>query len=133
MAEFSYDLSTNTGKVRMLIPDSRAADRLFTDDEIETILALEGSDVRRAAALALETVASDQARMLKWTKVQGVEVDGTKSAAELRARAKQLRELAAEGDPSSSSDDVGFAIAQRPTTEHGYDTLIYREALKDTV
>jgi hypothetical protein len=127
---FTYSLSTDRGKVRLLIPDNRAAAYVFEDDEIDSLLVLEGSNLRRAAALALETIASDQARVLKVMQVQEIRTDGAKVADALMKRAAHLRELAAEGDPSSTSLDTGFAIAQRPNTEQGYDDLIYREELK---
>lgn len=127
---FTYALATDRGKVRLLIPDNRAAAYVFEDDEIDSLLVLEGSDVRRAAALALETIASDQARVLKVMQIQEIRTDGAKVADALMKRAAHLRELAAEGDPSSTSTDTGFAIAQRPNTERGYDDLIYREELK---
>jgi hypothetical protein len=88
---FTYDVSTNRGKVRMLTPDSSATSYVFEDDEIDAFLALEGNDVRRGAALALETLASNEALVLKVIKVLDLQTDGAKTADALLKRAALLR------------------------------------------
>lgn len=54
--KITIDVSTDLGKVRTLIRDNRPDDPIFTDEEIETFLGLEGS-VRSAAAAAAEALA----------------------------------------------------------------------------
>jgi hypothetical protein len=114
----TYDLSTDTGKVRLLIPDTSIAGGesgvLFTDQEIAGFLLLEGDSVRRATALALETLASNQALVLKVIKIQDLQTDGSKVAESLMSRAQKLREQAnvdEEGDDAGSRSPNGRWIS----------------------
>jgi hypothetical protein len=119
---FTYDLATDTGKVRLLVPDNRAASYILEDDEIGAFLTLEGANVRRAAALALETIASDHAMTLKAIRVLDLQTDGPKVADSLIKRAAKLREQA---DRVEQAEDGGaFDIA-----EMGVDEFAQRERL----
>lgn len=113
---FTYLLSTDVGKIRLLIPDTNPAAHVFEDEELEGCLALEGGRVKRAAALALETMASNEAYTQKAIKLLDLSTDGPKVAAELRARAKTLREQdAADGlAEDASAGHAGFEIAEWP-------------------
>jgi hypothetical protein len=115
---FTYDLTTDVGKVRLLIPDRAEATAVFDDAEIEGFLAIE-SGVRRAAALALETIASDTAATLRVTKTLGLEVDGTRASAELLKRAASLRAQANDADAADGGlfDIAEFAIPPFGTRE----------------
>lgn len=91
---FEYDITTTTGKVRLLIGDTLDSGHLFEDEEIAVFLALGGDDVRLAAAQALETMAANQVMVLKVMTMNGTSTNGAAVAAELRNQAKQLREQA---------------------------------------
>lgn len=91
---FTYDPTTNIGKVRLFIPDRVEQGALFTDAEIETFLDLEGDNVWRAAALALETVAGDEALTQKVQKIGDIQTDGAKLQDSILKRAAGLRKLA---------------------------------------
>lgn len=105
----AYDITTDAGRIRLLISDVDQGDPLFADDEIAAFLDMEGS-VKLAAALALETMASNEAMVSKVIRTQDVQTDGTKVSAELRARAKDLREQAAvEGDDAYAFESVEIA------------------------
>lgn len=93
----SYDLSTDVGRVRLLIPDRDTANAVFQDDEIAAFLALEGN-VRRAAALALETIASDEALTQKVIRLLDLSTDGASLARALLQRAAALRQQADDAD-----------------------------------
>lgn len=95
---FTYDLSNSIGKVRLLIPDSQETTAVFSDEEITAFLALESSSVRRATALALETIASNEALTLKVVRLLDVQTDGAKLADSLLKRAATLRQQALEDD-----------------------------------
>lgn len=99
---FTYDVSTDRGKVRMLTPDSSATSYVFEDEEIDAFLVLEG-DVRRAAALALETIASNEALTLKVIKVLDLQTDGAKTSDALLKRAALLRGQAEAADAASGA------------------------------
>lgn len=92
-------------QVRLLVNDRPAIgddpNRVFTDDEIDAFLTLEGDVVKRAAAQALDTIADDEALTSKVIRTQDLATDGAKVADSLRKRAAALREQA-------DVDDEGF-------------------------
>lgn len=89
---YSYDLSTDIGKIRLAIPDNIQADAVFTDEELQVFLDVEGS-WRSAAALALETMASNELLVMKMVEVKDVKVSGSdRAVALLLKRASLLRE-----------------------------------------
>jgi hypothetical protein len=90
-----YDPSTPRGQVRLLISDT-TDDPVFSNTEVDTFLALEGDVVQLAAALALLTIAGDEALTSKVIRTQDLSTDGAKLAAELRAQAKEFRDQAAD-------------------------------------
>ena len=95
------DYTTPTGQVRLLINDTTEADAVFSESEIAAFLVLEGDNVKRAAAQALDTIADDEALTSKVITSQDLSTDGASVAGGLRERAKQLR-IQADGDPSGS-------------------------------
>ncbi|WP_326646680.1 hypothetical protein OG884_18810 [Streptosporangium sp. NBC_01755] len=114
----AIDYSTDVGQVRLLIADTDPASQLLNDPQIEAFLAMEGS-VKRAAAQALDVIASSEALVSKVISMNGLSIDGTKVAGELRSRASELRRQLDDGD---GDDSVGFAIVDfdRHTGYLGY-------------
>lgn len=94
---FTYDVATDTGRVRMLIPDRDSATHVFEDEELAAFL-LFGGGVLRAAALALETAAADLALTLRVTSVLGLSVNGAAASDALLRRAEKLRTVADDTD-----------------------------------
>ena len=115
---FSFDISSDLGKVRLLIPDRDSGAPIFGDDEILALLSIEDG-VKRATALALETIASDNAMTLKVIRLLDLSTDGAKTSDAILKRAQLLRDQAGVSD---ESDDDGFDIA-----EMVYDDFSYRE------
>lgn len=107
--EFDDDDLVDIARTRLLISDTDTDSPVFSDEEIEAFLALEGQNVRRAAAQALDTIASNEAMVSKVIKTQDLSTNGPAVAAELRARAKALRDQAESGadDPTG---DTAFGI-----------------------
>lgn len=98
----NYD--TDLGRVRLLIADTDEPDNLLlTDVQINAYLSMEGS-VKRAAAQALDTIASSEAMVSKKIRTLDLQTDGPAVAAELRARAKELR------DQDDADNDDPWAI-----------------------
>lgn len=95
---YTYDLSTAIGQVRLLCRDNVEADAVFTDAEIQAYLTMEGSSVKKAAAQALDDIASSETQILEITSKMGVSSTPAAIAADLRARAKELRRQAEEED-----------------------------------
>ena len=106
----TIDPSTTIGRVRLLIPDRDRNNLLFSDDDIEAFLALEGDVIKRAVALALETIASDELVVSKVINTRDLQTDAAKTAAEFLKRARELRRQAAEDDEASAGgiDIVDF-------------------------
>jgi len=107
----TYDPTTDAGWVRLLISDTDVdpeANAIFQDAEIDTFLTREGGNAKLAAAQALDTIASNEALVSKKIRTQDLATDGPAVAAELRARAKELRREVEEGDDGSGIDIVDF-------------------------
>ena len=92
---FSYDLGTAVGQIRLLIGDTVEMEdgedvALFTDEELEWF-SDQTPSIRYAAALALDTLASNHARLAVRVARGDVSEDMTQVAAQLRAQAEQFR------------------------------------------
>jgi hypothetical protein len=106
---YSYDLTTSIGKIRLIIPDRVEAEAMFTDEELTAMYSMEGSSVKRGAALALETIAADEALVSKAIKILDLQTNGPAVAASLLNRAKTLREQATLDDPDEIAGSFDFA------------------------
>jgi hypothetical protein len=88
----------NRDRVRLLIPDNDEQHFIFSNVQIDEFLAMEENSVKLATAQCLDVIASSEALTLKVIKLLDLQTDGAKLSAELRARAKGLREQAEEED-----------------------------------
>jgi len=100
---FTYDVSTNVGKVRRKIADTNSASYSFEDAEVEAALAEHDDSLNRAAADLLRTMAVDMAKLEKRIKALDVEVDRKGMSKALLDAARALDE--------ADVDAGGFAIA----------------------
>ena len=127
---FTYNiaLGDDISKVRMLVPDRNAAAYFFEDAEITALLAMESGDVRCGAALALETMASDEAYVQKVIKLLELATNGAQTAKALMDRAARLREqtLAAA---LATEDEFGWA--EMVVDDFSYRERVEAEALRD--
>lgn len=106
--DFSYDVGTPAGQVRLLATDTSANNPIFGDREINAFLGLEGDNIKRAAALALETIAASEVLTLKVIKLLELQTDGAKTTEALLKRAGLLR---AQASTEDAADDGGFDVA----------------------
>lgn len=106
----AIDFTTDAGRVRLLLNDVDETAFVFTDDEIDAFLALEGDNVKRAAAQAIDTNADNEALASKVLKDHQLSTDGAKVADALRKRAAELRRQADQGD-ADSDDGAYFDIS----------------------
>ena len=111
---FTYNLTTDTGKMRLLIPDNQPDTHTFEDDELATLLSLEGSNLKRGCALALETIASNEVYVLKYITLLDLSTNGPAVSSELRKRAADLRSQAMFDE--SREDGGAFDIAEMVDT-----------------
>ncbi len=126
---FTYDTATSTGQVRLLIFDTNASSYVFEDAEIETFLTLEGSSVKKAAALALETMASNEAFVLKVIRLLDLSTDGARTADALMKRAGLLRQQAAAED--AAEDGGAFDIAEWVVDDFSLRQRIANQMLRE--
>ena len=120
----TYTLSTQAGQLRLIIPDRNLDDPIFQDEELATFLVLE-TGLKRAAALALETIASDEALTQKVIRVQALSTDGAAVARVLLARAEKLRTQAEQDE--AREDGGAFDIAEMPGTVFAERERIIKE------
>ena len=103
----------NRDKVRLLITDTDREHEIFTNVEIDTFLEIEGSVVKLAAALALETIANNETLTLKRITLLDLTTDGPAVAAELKKTAALWR---AQGDEEF---DIYTVVDDTTDTEEG--------------
>lgn len=126
---FTYNLTTDSGKVRLLIPDRVEAAAIFDDDEIAAFLLIEGG-VKGAVALAIEAIASDEALVQKVTETAGLKTDGAKTATALLARAKLLREQVTAEQVTADDGEGLFDIAEMVVDPFSARERLWHEALR---
>lgn len=80
--------------VRALIADPPGSGSLLTDETLGVYLDLNSSNIRLAAADALEAIAVSEVLVSKKIRTQDLTTDGPAVSAELRALAKRLRDAA---------------------------------------
>lgn len=126
---------TPLGQVRLLIPDAAqdaAGKYIFTDDQLTALLALHKGSIKRAAARALDIIATDTALLLKVVRTDDLQVDGVKVSAELRAHAKELR-AEADADDLEDSYDTGFQIVYPSRSLRAEATIWPMSAVSDSL
>lgn len=119
---FTYDVTTDIGKVRMLITDRDSVTAIFSDEEIAAFLSLYGS-VFRGAAGALETLAANEVLVQKRIQTLSLTTDGPTEATALRELARSLRERDAE-------DGAGFDIAEMVPNDFSARERVYKQWLR---
>lgn len=126
---YTYDVTTDVGKVRALTRDTRGPTTYFFEDaEIEFYLDLNDDSVRRAAAEMLDVWASDEAMVTKAVTLLDIATNGPAVAKSLREHANRLRDLA---DKAELEDDAGFDIAEMALGPFSLREQITNEGLKD--
>lgn len=130
---WSFDVSEAVGKVRLLIPDREQDEAFFEDEEIEALIEMEGgggstAGIKRAAALGLETMASDQVMVLKVMKLMDVSTDGKAVSEGLLMRADKLR-LQADIE-EQGEEGGGFDIAELVVDDFSYRARLWNEGLR---
>lgn len=102
-------------QVRLLLNDvGTGDDQVFTDDEINAFLSMEGGFVKLAAAQAIDTNADNEALASKVLRSQDVQTDGAKLADALHKRAQALRD---QHEAAVDTADEGFfEIVDGPPT-----------------
>lgn len=124
---FTYDPTTDAGRVRLLCYDTDASNEIFSDAEIDAFIELEPDSVKRAAALAVETIARQEVMVLKVAKFMDIWTDGARVADTLMRTAAQLRSQA-DDDDARAGDLVDFA--EFASIPFGAQQRYYNEGLR---
>ena len=84
-AAFTYDLTTNRGKVRLKLADTKQESAWFTDAELDALLT-EGGSVNAAVALGARVLLADRARRTRAfsSTAAGINYNDTAQVAALR-------------------------------------------------
>ncbi|MFA5387646.1 MAG: hypothetical protein WC322_04670 [Candidatus Paceibacterota bacterium] len=99
---------TDTESLRLLIPDSDTTSPIFSDGDLTLFMTLSDQKLFLAAAMALETIATDEALVYKITTTDDMNVNGVTGAVQvLLARAKTLR---ADQDRLDNNAQPGFFL-----------------------
>ena len=110
---FTYDPTTDRGRVRLLVADTetaRAEDQIFSDAEIDAFLSLESNEVYAAAAAACSAVAASASRSAVAWRVMDSSLD-------MKAVPKAYRELAEDyrarsvAAPAEEIDSMDYTIS----------------------
>lgn len=117
----AMDYTTPIGRVRLLIADvsEDTSKQLLTDSMVTGYLANEGAPttdpsswhIRRAAAAALDAIATSEALVSKVIRTQDLSTDGAKLAAELRAQAAAMR-ARADADEEAADDGSYMGVVE---------------------
>lgn len=97
------DYSSTLGKTRLLTADLDEASPLLTDEILNGYLELNGDNPYRAAADALDAMATSETLLAKKIRTQDLSTDGPAVAADLRKRAYWLRNKADADDREAGS------------------------------
>lgn len=108
----TYDLSTDVGKVRLLISDTDIGSAVFDDDELEAFLAMRGDNVKLAAASALRALGGNAVFVRGKLRMLDLSTD---APAESEALAKLADRYEAEADAAGVTAVVGGQEADTTT------------------
>lgn len=98
----NYD--TPESQIRLIIGDLDENNRLFGDAELTGFLGIARNSVKRAAAEALDTIASSEALLSKKITTQDRSADGPAVADALRKHADALRKRAREEEDEADEE-----------------------------
>lgn len=103
---FTADVTTDIGKVRLLLMDMDVSSPIFPDDlQIQALLDMELGDVKQGAALGMETIAGNRALVLQVIQLLDLKTDGASVAKAMLSVAQRLRDTA-------NSDWAGIDFAE---------------------
>lgn len=118
--------------VRLLVSDvggESGKDFLYTDEEIEAFLTINGGDVRRAAAEVLRAMAANEAMVQKVITFLQLKTDGRATAEALLKAAESLDARAAKAE-AEGEEKPEFEIAEINAGPFASQTLRYRYATR---
>lgn len=106
----AIDYSKPLGHVRLLIADLDESAFLLTDEVVDAYLGLHEENVYRAAADAMEAIATSETLLGKKIRTQDLSTDGPAVATDLRKRAAELRTRADADDAKAAETGDVFEV-----------------------
>jgi len=128
----TYDATVQSTRnyIRLLIADTDTSNEIFSDAEIDMVIAKYGDYPYKCAGLLIMAVASSKARIAvaMSTGMKDFVVDRKAAAKELREQAKLFFEQAKECDSFVTEvyledEDITFIDSLGGSAEYDYDTL----------
>lgn len=112
--------------VRLLLADV-GDDQYLTDPQVQGFLDLNDGHVRRAAADALDAIATSETLVSKVIRSQDLQTDGAKVADSLRKHADRLRQVADAADALDADifDVVTIGSSGRTSAEGAERPLVW--------
>lgn len=120
---WTYDPSTDLGKMRLLVSDTDSTRQILQDEDLQAFISVAGH-YWPGAAMALDSIATNEVLTQKVLTIMGTSTDGAKVAKELRARAKQLREDFKMFGPTT---ELGFDIAEMPDGAFSREEMLLKQ------
>ncbi|MFJ7748709.1 hypothetical protein ACIQXM_01990 [Arthrobacter sp. NPDC097144] len=111
----AIDFSTPVGRVRLLIADLDESAFLLSNEVVDAYLGFHEENVYRAAADAMDAMATSDVLLSRKIRTQDLQTDGPAVATDLRKRAAELRARAdAEDAKAADTGDVFEVIPFHP-------------------
>lgn len=107
---WTYDPTTDAGKVRLLCQDFDMVAPIFSDAEIAAFMSLNLQDVWFSAATALEVIAANEVYVQKRIQILDLRTDGPQEADRLLALAVSYRKLALATAPIEEMFDYAEEV-----------------------
>lgn len=105
------DYNSEVGQMRLLLADTSEGQFILTDEQLQGYLAIEAHNLKRAAAAALDAIASSEALVSKVITTQDRSTNGAAVADALRKHAAALR---ARADAEETQDEESFFLLTEP-------------------
>ena len=123
---WTYDPTTDLGKMRLLIADTDSSRQIMEDEDLQAFIAISGH-YWLGAAMALDSIATNEVLTQKVLTIMGTSTDGAKVAKELRARAMQLR---ADFKNFGPTTELGFATAEMPDGAFSREEMLLKQYMR---
>jgi hypothetical protein len=123
---FTFDVSTDLGKCRLLITDTDSTRPLMDDDDVQAFITMSGHYMP-GAAMALDALAANMLLSQGVVNIMGMTVDSAAAAKMLMVRAEKLR---SDYALYSASNGPGFATAEMPDGAFSWEEKILKEYLR---
>ncbi len=109
--------------MRLLVSDTDSTRQILQDEDLQAFVAIAGH-YWPGAAMALDSIATNEVLTQKVLTIMGTSTDGAKVAKELRSRAKQLREDFKMFGPVT---ELGFATAEMPDGVFSREEMLLKQ------